>query len=127
MKEEIVIKDSSILAVNRSKKENEADAIIYRDRRGKWHTIELESCAKNYQNEKEKTIFNCVGERNTHELYFCFYTSGLKTKVIFKKNYIASIIGRSMLKGTNEERFLQLQKLMDETKYITRNLAMYEE
>lgn len=125
MKREIIIKDSDIISINRSKKENQADSLLYRDKKGKLHIIDFEFCAKNYRSEKGKTALKCVGERNIDELYFRFYTSGLKTKIIFKKNYIASIMSRDILRGTNRNRFLQLQNFMDETKYKTTDLSMH--
>lgn len=125
MNREIIIKDSAIIAVNRSKEKNVADSIVYRDRKNQCHEITFEVCAKNYQREKNTIVSNCIGERNIHELYFCFYTSGLKTKITFKKrSYISRFMNPfNMLKGTNESRFLQLQKLIDETKYITYDLT----
>ena len=42
MKREIIIKDSDIIAINRSKKENVADSLLYRDKRGKLHIIDFE-------------------------------------------------------------------------------------
>ena len=35
-----------------------------------------------------------------------------------------SIIDRNILRGTNESRFLQLQRLIDETKYTTKDLSL---
>lgn len=124
MKREIIIKDSDIIAIKRSKEANIADSLLYRDKKGKLHIIDFDFCAKNYRSEKDKKTLYCIGERNINELYFRFYTSGLKTKVIFKKNYIVSIMSRNILRGTNESRFLQLQRLIDETKYTTKDLSL---
>lgn len=72
MKREIIIKDSDIIAINRSKKENEADSLLYRDKRGKLHIIDFEYCAKNYRSEKGKNALECVGERNIQQqIYRC--------------------------------------------------------
>ena len=81
MKREIIIKDSDIIAINRSKEANIADSLLYRDKKGKLHIIDFDFCAKNYRSEKDKKTLYCIGERNINELYFRFYTSWSYVKI----------------------------------------------
>ena len=117
-----VVYDHKIMFVNRSKKENEADSIVYSGANGKWRIIELDACAKNYKDEHPKSTGLCVGERKIDEKYFIFYTSGIKTKVVFKKKHVFPI-GMKLLVGERDARFLKFQKLLNETKYTTRDLS----
>lgn len=81
----IVVQDTAIFAVNRGKKVNESSSIMYRDLRGRWHSIDFEICASNFKAEHETTSGNCIGERKMDEYYFIFYTSGKKQKLYLKK------------------------------------------
>lgn len=80
-------------------------------------------CANNYQKEKDNSIHRCVGERKIDEGYFLFYTSGLKTKIKFKKKYVFNLFGNKLLQGARDIRFMQLQRLINETKYTTYDLS----
>lgn len=119
---EYVIYDHQLLSVNRSKKENESDCIIYDGTKGKSRIIEFDVCAKNYKDEHPDSSGLCVGERKIDEKYFIFYTSGIKTKIIFKKKHVFRI-GWKLLAGERDARFLEFQKLLNETKYTTRDLS----
>ena len=119
---EHVIYDHQLLSVNRSKKENASDSIIYNSTKAQAGMIELDVCAKNYKDEHPESSGLCVGERKIDEKYFIFYTSGIKTKVIFKKKHVFPI-GIKLLVGEREARFLRFQKLLNETKYTTRDLS----
>ena len=81
----IIVQDTDIVAVNRGKKENESSNIIYRDNTGLLHEIDFHTCALNYKAEHKSSSEYCIGERKSNEAYFLFYTSGIKTKVVFKK------------------------------------------
>ena len=117
--EYIVIHDTDIFAVNRGKRDNESSNIIYRDFHGRYHTIEFETCAANYKAEHANALHNCIGERNINELYFVFYTSGIKTKIVFKKMHVRNLFRCYRLSGEKKDRFLELHKLIEETGYIT--------
>ena len=47
----IIIQDTDILTVNRSKQENDASSIIYRDKLGLLHSIDFDTCALNFAAE----------------------------------------------------------------------------
>lgn len=119
---EILIDDFQIVAINKSKDDNFTDNIIYQDIHGRLHTIDFLTCANNYANNR-KTSSRCVGERNVVEEYFLFYTSGMKTKVIFRKKYVFNLFGKKILYGTRNKRFNQLHHLINETKYTTYDLS----
>ena len=53
------------------------------------------------------------------EGYFLLYTSGMKTKIVLKERFFFG----ALLHGTRRRRFLQLQKLIDQTKYTTYDLT----
>ena len=121
--EYIVIPDTAIRAVNRGKQENEASSIVYRDENGELHSIDFDVCATNYKAEHESSSGNCIGERKIDEYYFVFYTSGIKTKIVFKKMYVGNLFRYHRLNGSKANRFLQLQKLISETRYTTYDLS----
>ncbi len=121
--EDIIIPDTAIFAVNRGKKENESSSIIYRDVGGKLHSIDFEICAINFKAENEASSGNCIGERKIDEYYFIFYTSGIKTKVVFKKRYVSNILHHHFLRGSRAFRFLTLYNIINETRYTTYDLS----
>ena len=57
------------------------------------------------------------------EWYFIFYTSGMKTKVVFKQAYVRNIFNFHLLSGSKTSRFQQLNDLINETKYRTYDLS----
>ena len=59
---EITIYDHQIVAVNRSKAENEANSIVYKDVMD-LHNIDFEICAKNFLSEYPMSGGRCIGER----------------------------------------------------------------
>ena len=121
--EYIVIPDTAIWAVNRGKQENESSNIIYLDKNGRGHTIDFDVCATNFKAEHGTSSGNCIGERKMDEYYFVFYTSSIKTKIVFKTSYIGNIFHHYRLSGSKAKRFLELQKLIGETKYTTYDLS----
>ena len=121
--EYIVIPDTAIWAVNRGKQENESSTIVYRDEKGELHSIDFDVCATNYKAEHESSSGNCIGERKIDEYSFVFYTSGIKTKIVFEKMYVGNLFRYHLLSGLKANRFLQLQKLIGETRYTTYDLS----
>ena len=121
--EYIVIPDTAIWAVNRGKQENESSNIIYLDKNGRGHSIDFDVCAPNYKAEHESSSGNCIGERKMDEYYFVFYTSGIKTKIVFKKMYVGNLFRYHRLNGSKATRFLALQNLINETRYTTYDLS----
>ena len=65
--EHIVIPDTAIRAVNRGKRENESNNIVYRDKSGKLHSVDFDICATNYKIEHESASDNCIGKRKMDE------------------------------------------------------------
>jgi len=121
---EIVVYDHKINAINRGKADNKANAILCEDIYGNDCKIDFEICAQNYLAEHPNSSGKCVGERNIVEKSFVFYTSGIKTKVVFKRRYTIRGIGNGYLFGGNrEKRFLEFQRLFAETKYTTYDLS----
>ena len=121
--EYVVIPDTAIIAVNRGKQENESSNIVYRDKSGRLHSIDFDICSINYKAEHKDSSRNCIGERKADENYFVFYTSGIKTKVVFKKLYVGNMLCYHRLTGSKTARFLALQNLINETKYATYDLS----
>ena len=119
----IVIQDYNIIAFNYGSAENESSNIIYRDKQGAVHKIDFDACAVNYKAENKNTSNNCIGERKIDEWYFVFYTSGIKTKVVFKKRVVFNIFHKHLLKGSKADRFHALQKLISQTNYQTFDLS----
>ena len=119
----IIVRDTDIVAVNRGKRENESSGIVYRDRSGSMHEIDFHTCARNYKTEHGYPSDECVGERNMEEAYFLFYTSGIKTKIVFKGNYVIDLFRYHLLKGSKASRFHYLQKLICETNFKTYDLS----
>ncbi|MBE6649551.1 MAG: hypothetical protein E7614_08565 [Ruminococcaceae bacterium] len=119
----IIVEDTDIVAINRGKKENESCGIVYCDKYGQLHSIDFEACSSNFNSEHNRASNFCVGERKIDEFYFVFYTSGIRTKVVFKKHYVTNLFRYHLLKGEKKERFHSLQKLICETKYITYDLS----
>ena len=115
----IIITDNQLLFFNQASKENESGSIIYKDNQGFFHTIDLEVCAVNFKKEHANSVGTCVGERNSIELYYIFYTSGIKTKLVFQNKFIF----RGGLRGTRAKRFLNFQQAFSQSKYTTYDLT----
>ena len=121
--EYIIVSDASIIAVNRGTKSNEASSIIYRNGNGELHTIDFETCANNYKAEHSNASQYCIGERKMDESYFLFYTSGIKTKIVFDKMYVGNLFRRHFLSGRKTLRFLGLHHCINQTRYTTLDLS----
>jgi len=121
--EYFVIPDTAIFAVNRGKQENESSSIVFRDKNGELHSIDFKTCAANFKTEHESSSGNCIGEQKMDECYFVFYTSGIKTKIVFEKMYVGNIFRHHLLSGSKAYRFLALQNLISETQYTTYDLS----
>ena len=119
----IVIPDTAIWSVNRGKQENESSNIIYRDKSGRGHYIDFDVCATNFKAEHGTSSGNCIGERKIDEYCFVFYTSGIKTKIVFKKMCVGNLFRYHRLSGSKATRFLALQNLINETRYTTYDLS----
>ena len=85
--------------------------------------IDFHTCALNYKAEHKNASDYCIGERKFDELYFLFYTSGIKTKVVFKKHYVMNLLRYHLLKGSKASRFHSLQKLICETNFRTYDMS----
>lgn len=126
--EYVVIFDHQIVAVNRRRADNEENSIVYKDADGSGHVISLERCARNYKIENPDRSANCVGERNIEKRCFVFYTSGIKTKIIFQKKYVwqtrsGDVRKYKLLTGERTDRFHQFQTYLNETRYVTLDLS----
>ena len=99
--------------------ENEERSILYRDEQGELHKIDLAVCVVNYCKERniDPTGMTCVGERDCIEGYFEFWTSGIKTRVVFPKRHFWES------KRHRHERFRSFQRLLTETGYSTLDLT----
>ena len=124
--EYVVIPDTAIFAINIGRQDNESSNIVYRDENGRLHSIDFEICAANYSAEHNTASKNCIGERNRKELYFIFYTSGIKTKVVFEKIQVGNILRYHRLSGSIVTRFLELRTSIIKTKYTTHALSWEE-
>ncbi len=115
---EKTVYDHQIRHINRDNKENNSCFIVYEDNEG-LHTIDLNSCADNYRTETKRGSRTCVGERNSMQWYFLLYTSGVKTKIVFKKTFIFNLSGKYLFSGSRESRFSQVRKILTDAKYTT--------
>ena len=118
---EIIVYDHQIFAINRNKVENYADSLVYRTKDG-LHQIDFEECARNFDEKYQTNMSRCIGERNSKDGYILLFTNGLQTKIVFRKAYVFSV-QNYLLHGTKEQRFLQFQKLLMQTKYTTYDLT----
>lgn len=118
----IIVPDTSIVAVNRGINDNESSNIVYRTN-GELHTIDFETCANNYQAEHNGASRYCIGERKMDESYFIFYTSGIKTKIVFDKIYVSNFFCHHLFLGNKKIRFLDLEHYLNQTKYTTLDLS----
>lgn len=119
----IILNDTSIFAVNRGRQENESSNIIYRDEEGMLRSVDFDICAENFKKEHNNSSGNCIGERNINESFFVFYTSGIKTKIVFRKNRVSSLFRYHFLSGSKVSRFQTLQELINSTGYSTYDLS----
>lgn len=84
----VIVPDTNIIAINRGTADNLDNSIIYRDKDCKLHKIDLKSCAENFQAKNTLYSGNYVGERKIDNYFFLLYTSGMKTKIVFKSFYV---------------------------------------
>ena len=99
--------------------ENEEASIVYRDEQGELHKIDLATGVENYCKERgiDPTGVTCVGERDRIEGYFEFWTSGMKTRVVFPKRHFWES------KRHRYQRFRSVQCLLNEMGYGTLDLT----
>ena len=114
--EYVIVRDDSILAVNRGKALNVSNSIVCRD-----HTIDLEICAQNFAGTHGEEWSDCVGEFDPYDRFVIFYTSGRKTKIVFKRRFTSqSLFSRGapqLLVGERTKRFNLFLSYLSETKY----------
>ncbi len=120
----ITIQDTDIFAVNHAKAANEASGLVYRDDRNELHSIDFELCANNYKVAHPESSGCCIGNRNICGWYFILYTSGIQTKIMFKRSYVWSKgIRYHCLGGSKRDRFHTLQKFILEAGYSTYDIS----
>ena len=116
-----IVADDRVVDVIRPRfgTENEEASIIYRDGQGELHKIDLAACVVNYCKERgiDPTGVTCVGERDCIEGYFEFWTSGMKTRIVFPKRHFWES------KRHRYERFRSFQCLLTEMGYRTLDLT----
>ena len=116
-----IVADDRVVDVIRPRfgAENEEASIIYRDGQGELHKIDLAVCVVNYCKERgiDPAGVTCVGERNCIEGYFEFWTSGMKTRVVFPKRHFWES------KRHRYQRFRSIQCLLNEMGYSTLDLT----
>ena len=117
--EYIVVYDTDIVHVNRGY----INSIIYHDKKGTLHDIDFEICKENFRQERNASNGDGVADRKEDEMYFVFYTSGIKTKVVFKSCYVFNFSGKHILQGSKYSRFRKLQELIRETGYRTYDMS----
>lgn len=119
----VIIYDSDIIAINIGIKEHESANVIYKDKRGIFHTIDFSSCSLNFKNQNNNSSEKCIGERNIVNGYFIFYTSGIKTKIVFKKKYVTNVFNYHVLTGSKNKRFHSLNNLINLAGFTTYDLT----
>ena len=120
---EIIITDDKLIHFNFGRRDNEEKSLIYKDSNGILRSIVFDVCASNYQKYKPNSSGNCIAERNVQDFSFTFYTSGILTKVSFKKRYYSNFGYDKLLSGSRINRFEKLRKMIEETKYTTYDLS----
>ena len=113
-----VIKDTSILAVNRGG-EGKAPGIVYYDKKGALHTVDFATCAANFKAEHPNAKNLYIGVRHAENYYFLLYTDGIKTKIHFKKRNVRGLFYYHRFTGRREDRFDALHKLITQAGYAT--------
>ena len=113
----IKVYDHNIIAINQT------DSTIIVRAKNDVHTIDLKICADNFKKEYGDSNGKCVGDRNAQSKYFCFNTSGIKTKIYFKRYYICKLFGGKVLFGKRMQRFHQLQKIIAQLGYRTYDMT----
>ena len=117
----ITVPDDRIVAVNRARPgaENEERSILYLDEQGKPQQIDLPVCVVNYCKERgiDPTGVTCVGERDRIKGYFEFWTSGMKTRIVFPKRHFWES------KRHRYQRFRSVQCLLNKMGYGTLDLT----
>lgn len=121
--EYLIVPDTSIVAVDCGTTRIASASLLYRDRGGVLHTVDFETCARNYKAEHSDASQCCIGERKMDEGYFLFYTSGVKTKIAFDKLYVSNFFRHRFLSGNKSIRFLKLQQLISQSKYTTLDVS----
>lgn len=72
MHELIHVPDHNIVAINRGNKENESNTILYKDKRNRLHTIDLDVCVENFQKNYGIKNGRCIGDRDITRGFFSF-------------------------------------------------------
>ena len=110
-----IVSDDLVVDVDRPRPEDESKeaSIVYRDEQGELRRIDLAVCVVNYCKERgiDPTGVTCVGERDCIEGYFEFWTSGMKTRIVFPKRHFRES------KRHRYQRFRSVQCLLNEMGY----------
>ena len=114
--EYITVPDTSIVEINRG-------SIIYRDDLGGLHAIDFAACAANFRAGHKNASDSCVGERKIDEGSFLFFTTGVRTRIVFEKSFVFNPFRPHFLKGTKAARFHRLRKHILENGYTTFDLS----
>ena len=116
-----IVADDLVVDVIRARPEaeNEERSILYRDEQGELHKIDLAVCVENYCKERgiDPTGVTCVGERDYIEGYFEFWTSSMKTRIVFPKRHFWES------KRHRYQRFRSIQRRLNEMGYGTLDLT----
>ena len=116
-----IVADDLVVDVIRPRPEDESKeaSIVYRDEQGELHKIDLATCVENYCKERgiDPTGVTCVGERDYIEGYFEFWTSGMKTRIVFPKRHFWES------KRHRHQRFRSIQRRLNEMGYGTLDLT----
>lgn len=108
---EIIVSDDKLLHFNTGHRDSNTESSLIYQKDGELHTIVLNQCAKNYRFLHAGTS-DCVAERNTAEFTITFYTSGLLTKIVFKKRFYLNLWQNKLLRGNRTKRFQRLTDLI---------------
>ncbi|MDE7168006.1 MAG: hypothetical protein K2O28_04075 [Clostridia bacterium] len=118
---EIVIPDNHLSHINMGDTINKESSLIY-ESNGEIHTIDLARCAEDYHFLHSNSR-KCVAETNILDYSITFYTSGVITKISFKKRIYFNFQHRKLLSGSRVKRFHELVKLINKCGYTTYDLT----
>lgn len=121
MMQEIIITDDKLTHFNIGNANGNTESSLLYKSNGEFHTICLDQRAKNYQSI-HMAASTCVAERDVTNFTITFYTSGLPTKIFFKKKIYFNIWHYKLLSGNRVERFNALTTLINECGYALYDL-----
>ncbi len=116
------VPDDIIVAAKSVKNGDEEDSVIYIAKGKRICKIDLNECVENFQKEFGIANGRCVGDCDINNGYFLFYTSGMKTKIEFKRFFVFNVFGKRLMCGSRSKRFDQFASILCNAGFTTRDM-----